>query len=336
MVPAEMALANIYRLSTAAVVPTERLAFWNDIFANSYRPIAIDAKPEGFAGVLTRLSAHELEITSVRSTPLIARTAATPTIVCADEKTFSIQLVYSGRCRLRHANTEIEVGEGDIIVADGSKPYEVAFSVPVHGLVLAPPWNRFKSYAEKLEALAGHRVNVIGGPGAVLSTFLRSAWEQMVEHENAQWPDSAAEVIWDLLTDVLNGGDAGEIGTGRADDLRRKAKIVVDGELSDPAFTSSSIAEALAISTRYLQRIFADVGTTPARFLIARRLEAAAALLRRPDRACSITGVAMQCGFSDLSYFSREFRQRFGLSARDYRLSCGRASRINRSAVELP
>jgi AraC-like DNA-binding protein len=29
--------------------------------------------------------------------------------------------------------------------------------------------------------------------------------------------------------------------------------------------------------------------------------------------------VALECGFSDLSYFSRAFRRRFGASARRYR-----------------
>jgi AraC-like DNA-binding protein len=305
------------------VAPSERLAFWNDICANAYRPMVVDAQPEGFEGVFTRLCADELEITSVKSTPLITRTATSTTIVRADEKTFSIQVVYAGRCRLRHANTETVAGVGDIIVADASKNYELAFSVPVQGLVLSPPWDRFKGYAEKFEALAGHRINVTSGPGAVLSTFIRSAWEQMVECEEGEWPESGAEVIWDLLTSALNGDTGREIGSGRADDLRRRAKALVDSELSDPAFCSSAIAEALGISARYLQRVFAEVGTTPSRFLIARRLDAAAALLRRLDKPCSVTDVALQCGFSDLSYFSRAFRRRFGLSARAYRLSRG-------------
>jgi AraC family transcriptional regulator, positive regulator of tynA and feaB len=283
----------------------------------------VDAQPEGFEGVFTRLCADELEITSVKSTPLITRTAASTAIVRADEKTFSLQVVHAGRCRLRHGNVETVAEAGDIIVADSSKHYELAFSVPVHGLVLSPPWDRFKGYAEKFEALAGHRINVASGPGAVLSTFIRSAWEQMVECEKGEWPDSAAEVIWDLLTSILNGETGREFGGGRPDDLRRKAKALVDNELSDPAFCSSRIAQGLGISARYLQRVFAGVGTTPSRFLLVRRLDAAAALLRRLDEPCSVTDVALKCGFSDLSYFSRAFRQRFGLSARAYRLSCG-------------
>jgi hypothetical protein len=48
---------------------------------------------------------------------------------------------------------------------------------PVQGLVLSPPWYRFGAYAERLEALAGIPINVVKGPGAVLSSFIRSAWD---------------------------------------------------------------------------------------------------------------------------------------------------------------
>jgi len=299
------------------------LAFWNDICANAYRPMVVDAQSEGFEGVFTRLCADDLEITSAKSTPLITRAASSTTMLCADDKIFSLQIVHAGRCRLRHANAEIVAEVGDIIVADGSKNYELAFSVPVQGLVLSPPWSQFKSYAEKFEALAGRRINSSSGPGAVLSTFIRSAWEQMVERDEAEWPESAADVIWDLLTSILSGVTGREIGSGRPDDLRRKAKALADGELSNPAFCSSAIAEGLGISARYLQRVFAEVGTTPSHFLLARRLDAAAALLRQLDKPRSVTEVALQCGFSDLSYFSRAFRRRFGLTARAYRSSCG-------------
>jgi AraC family transcriptional regulator, positive regulator of tynA and feaB len=321
--PWETALASIYRLSTAAVAPSARMAFWNDLWAHANRPIVVDAEPQGFEGVLTRLCADELEITSVRSTPLIARTGTSTTAVTADEKIFTLQVVYAGRCRLRHGNTETVAGVGDIIIVNGSKHYELAFAVPVHGLVMSLPWSRFKGYAERLEALAGHRIDVIRGPGAVLSAFIRSAWEHMVEYGAGDWPDSAAEVLWDLLTSILNGETGNGISRGRAEELRRKAKALVDGELSNPACCSTSIAEALGVSARYLQRVFAEVGTTPSRFLIAKRLETAAALLRRLDRPCSVTNIALQCGFSDLSYFSRAFRCRFGRSPRDYRLSAG-------------
>jgi AraC-like DNA-binding protein len=288
--------------------------------------MVVDAKPHGFEGVLTRLCADELEITSVKSTPLIVRNAASHVSVCSDEKVFSLQVVHSGRCRIRHAGVETVAETGDMIIADASKSYELKFSERVQGLTLPPPWARFGEFAETLEELAGHRINVHSGPGAVLSTFIRSSWDQLVEREGEEWPESAAEVIWDLLASVLQRETGCKTGRRRADCLRQEARALIDCRLEDTAFQSAEIAAGLGVSARYLQMAFAEAGTTPSRFLLARRLDAAAERLRRIDRPCSVTDVALECGFSDLSYFSRVFRRRFGVTASAYRLSVGARS----------
>jgi AraC-like DNA-binding protein len=147
-----------------------------------------------------------------------------------------------------------------------------------------------------------------------------------VECEGGDWPESASEVIWDLLTAVLEGDSGLDVSPRRTDRLRLEATAIVDNRLADPGLRSTGIAEALGVSDRYLQTAFAEIGTTPSRFLLARRLDAAAARLRRVGRLGRITDIALECGFSDLSYFSRAFRRRFGVSARAYRLSFGARS----------
>jgi AraC family transcriptional regulator, positive regulator of tynA and feaB len=318
-------LASIHRISTANVPAEQRLAFWNDLCANAYRPMVVDAERDGFKGVLTRLDADDLQIISANSTPLVTRSSPSGPTLRGDETIFSLQLVHRGRCRIRHGSIETFAEAGDMIVADGSKRYELAFAEPVHGLVLSLPWDRFRGYADALEAHAGRTINVNKGSGAVLSSFIRSAWNELVEREGEEWPESAAEVIWNLLASVLQGDTEREIGVRRADDLRRAARALVDRELGDAGFRSSAIAGSLGVSARYVQVVFAEVGTTPSRFLLTRRLEAAAARLRRPGNRCSITEVALECGFSDLSYFSRAFRRRFGVPASAYRSRFGAA-----------
>jgi AraC family transcriptional activator of tynA and feaB len=316
-------LASIHRVSTAAVPPSQRLVFWKDVCASAYRPMVVDADPIGFDAVLTRLCAGELEIVSAKSTPLATRSGPQRG---GDEGLFTLQVVHSGRCRIRHANVETFAQTGDMIIADGSKGYELAFAEPVHGLVVSLPWSRFRGHADVLEGRAGHRININSGPGAVLSTFIRSAWDQLVEYRDEDWPQSAAEVMWNLLESVLERRTVRESSTWRADELRHAASAVVEHHLRDPGFRSSAIAEALGVSARYLQLLFAEVGTTPSRFLLAKRLDAAAARLRLPNTPCSITEVALECGLNDLSYFSRAFRRRFGMSASEYRLRSGARS----------
>jgi AraC family transcriptional activator of tynA and feaB len=319
-------MAKIQRMSTASVPPPERLSFWNDACMGAYGAMVVDTEPDGFQGVLTTLVAAGLQASSVKSTPAVCRTAIGTSKRQKDETTFSLQLVHSGRCCVRHAGSETVALPGSMFIVDSSRSYSLAFAEPVQGIVLSLPWTRFRASAETLEALAGRPINVDTGRGAVLSSFVLSAWDHLLDGDDEDWPESATDVIWDLLDLVLQGSSVQATATGGADGLRRDAKALVDDRFGDSGFTSADMPVSLGVSARYLQMVFAEVGTTPSRFLVARRLDAAAARLRRLDRPCSVTDVAMECGFSDLSYFSRTFRRRFGVSARAYRQGFGARS----------
>jgi len=55
----------------------------------------------------------------------------------------------------------------------------------------------------------------------------------------------------------------------------------------------------------------------PGKWLLKKRLEYSAVLLNNP--ALNVSQVALDCGFEDLSHFSRAFKERFGTSPANYR-----------------
>jgi AraC-like DNA-binding protein len=64
---------------------------------------------------------------------------------------------------------------------------------------------------------------------------------------------------------------------------------------------------------------------SPGKWLLQKRLEYAAVLLKNP--ALNVSQVALDCGFEDLSHFSRAFKEKFGTSPANYRKETpGRAS----------
>ncbi|HWO41991.1 MAG TPA: AraC family transcriptional regulator [Candidatus Eisenbacteria bacterium] len=56
---------------------------------------------------------------------------------------------------------------------------------------------------------------------------------------------------------------------------------------------------------------------SPGKWLLQKRLEYAALLLKNP--ALNVSQVALDCGFEDLSHFSRAFKEKFGTSPARYR-----------------
>jgi len=88
-------------------------------------------------------------------------------------------------------------------------------------------------------------------------------------------------------------------------------------------------AERAGLSAWHYLRLFAAVlGVTPHQYLVRCRLRHAARLLADDDR--SVTDIALDVGFADLSNFVRSFRRAAGVSPRAFR----RASRGDRKILQ--
>jgi AraC-like DNA-binding protein len=74
------------------------------------------------------------------------------------------------------------------------------------------------------------------------------------------------------------------------------------------------------VTPRYVQKLFEEAGETFTQYLIVQRLARASRLLTDPqliDR--TLTSIALEVGFGDLSYFNRAFRRQFGITPSDTR-----------------
>ena len=79
-----------------------------------------------------------------------------------------------------------------------------------------------------------------------------------------------------------------------------------------------SLAEIANYSPRHFLRLFAETyGVTPRQYIIERRMNRAAALLKNTD--IPVTEVAQMCGFSDSNYFGSAFKAKFGMPPTTFR-----------------
>jgi AraC-like DNA-binding protein len=150
------------------------------------------------------------------------------------------------------------------------------------------------------------------------------------------------EPIGRMVTDLMSlalgarGDTAQTASAGRAARLREiKADIANNIDRDDLSVTR--IAARHRISPRYLQMLFAAEGTTFTRFVLDRRLDRAHHMLADPclaDR--TITMIAFDVGFRDLSHFNHRFRRRFGVTPSQVRAETrcnGNQQRRSRHAV---
>jgi AraC-like DNA-binding protein len=151
--------------------------------------------------------------------------------------------------------------------------------------------------------------------------------ELMVLGELAQ---SAADGTSDVGLDeagVMFANRVAEIVAGReratpiarARDRRRavEAALRIDARSHEPIDLDGAASEA-GLSAFHFLRVFSDVlGVTPHQYLVRSRLRRAARLLADEER--SVSDIAFDVGFGDLSNFVRTFHRAAGVSPRRFR-----------------
>ncbi len=122
--------------------------------------------------------------------------------------------------------------------------------------------------------------------------------------------------VIDLVAAILgatrDGAAHAEAGGIKAARLREVLTAIAT-RATDPSFSVDALASRLAISSRYIQRLLEETGTSFSEHLLEQRLRRAWRLLTDPgSRDLKVATIAFDCGFNDLGTFNRVFRRRFG------------------------
>lgn len=118
---------------------------------------------------------------------------------------------------------------------------------------------------------------------------------------------------------ILSASGATTAPSDTAAELRERAIAYIDLHLSNPALTPAAVAAAHHVSVRQLYKVFALANLSVEQTIIGLRLEAARRELARPGHpSLTVSEAARRCGFANLSHFARRFRQRYGISPREW------------------
>ena len=88
---------------------------------------------------------------------------------------------------------------------------------------------------------------------------------------------------------------------------------------TDPDFDAADVLRRTGYSVNHLRKLFKEeTGVTPADFITTRRMDMAGEMLRQYRARIPVKDIALQCGYKDPYYFSRQFKAYFGLSPQKY------------------
>jgi AraC-like DNA-binding protein len=134
---------------------------------------------------------------------------------------------------------------------------------------------------------------------------------------------AAATHVHDLCALAIGATrDAADIAKGRGLRVARLRALKADiaENLASGTISSSALAKRHGVTPRYIRKLFEGEGISLSRFVLHQRLALVHRLLTDPRHHHStISGLAFDAGFGDLSTFNREFRRHYGATPSDVR-----------------
>jgi AraC family transcriptional regulator, positive regulator of tynA and feaB len=310
--------AHLERYSTVGLSQDKRLAYWNNLVCETYNNLVIDADSRSFSAEMLHAPLGELTLMSAHSAAASVSRRNDPHRAARGLGVFDLHFQLAGRSINSQAGREAVLETGDFTLCDASRPYSVRFTEANHMLCIKVPAAAMVERLGDVERLICLPMQGRQGAGAMLSSFLTTMWGQIDQAGDKAWAETVSQVVLDLLGLAYRPlQEASSAASAQALQLAR-ARAFIDERICDPELGVSSIAEALGVSSRYIQMLFASEGSTPSAYILERRLRLAAERLRRADGR-GVTDVAMAVGFNDLTHFGRVFRRRYGVAPRDYR-----------------
>jgi len=311
--------ADAFRFSLESVPLKQRLATWNALSSSVFEGSRIEAPWGGFSqGELIRLPLGGAELVFASSSPARVTRRNASNVDFIRGNTVLLEMVCAGRGRFRVAGKEIVLEAGDFMLFDPTDAYYCEFDQPIAVMMATLPTERMPHRLARLAPYLNTPMRRERPNQRLVSQFFVGVAEDLKRGYTKDWAPALLQTLWSLIDLAYLSGDSPDTSIAHRLAQRREAQAFVERQLFDPELRPPQIARTLGVSTRSVQLLFAGMQTTPSRYIRDRRLEVAAERLASGQEA-RIGDVALSVGFNDLAYFSRSFRRRFGVSAREYR-----------------
>lgn len=295
---------------TADLAVNERFDYWQDVVGSNFVPTANrQLSDDCFDGSLTSISKGAVSFSRIRSLPIqYTRERRDDEI---DQ--FFISLSFCAEAYVQQSDRLSRQAPGDIILFDSARPFTCTFPQGDDQIVLGVPRALVLQHIPEVERYLNRTLESHTPLGSLARTLLMETWQSQATSS------AISERLNGALLDVLSGAYEAAFGSkGPATELRREQQVdrvkrYLLANLERTDLTVDSIAAATHLSTRTLSRIFAAEDSTVMRWLWQQRLTACHAALVS-GRFQQVSVAALSFGFSNLSHFSKAFKQAYGIA----------------------
>lgn len=312
------------RFDTDSVAPSERLAFWQEVVCNTF--VQLDCSfpnRDQFRGHLQAQTCGDLSVVDVCAAEQRVVRGARHISHSADEFVL-VSFAHEGRAEVIQQGRQASLNAGAFAIYDSRRPYQLHFDSAFRQTVVQMPRTSLQRRFGNIEyvtALSMSRNYPLDRLVFDFFSGLSSLDGQLAEPQQFR----LAEQGMDLLAMALAERGKGEVLPGaRRNALLFRIKDYIHKRLTDADLSLTCVSKQFGISARYVNILFQQEQTSFGRYLLNARLLHCARDLREPALAgARISEIAYRWGFNDIAHFSRVFKMRYEMSARDYRRETG-------------
>ena len=318
----EFLIPKGHTTSTEDVAEKERLEYWIDMICDEFVQLdcSSDEKTD-FKGELRGCELDNIRVSEVGASRQHV-TRSKKQIAKSTESEFLLSLQLEDVGIVNQDGRIAELHPGDFALYDSTRPYTLHFDRPFRQIVLQIPYDSLAEQFLRPENITAHRVSAHTAVGALASQFIQSAAGRL-DVLSAQERGVINHHIIELI--ALAMGSMSSLRKLDGQSIARTAmleriKQYVEINIRHPQLTPAQVARHHHISERYQRMLFASTGTTLSRYIMNKRLELCREALENSTLSdYSITQIAFSYGFNDAAHFSRKFKERYGVSPKEYR-----------------
>lgn len=297
----------------AAHHPRERFEYFKGLVDTVFCPMQLETHRCERAAFEARLEAADLggvQLVHVSTSPV--RVARRPQdIAHIDEPPYLVKFQLKGESLWSQRGRQVHARPGDFIICSTAEPYSLCFRGDYAMPVLVLSQATMRRLTPDPEQFLGMRMPGEEADCGLLTSFVG----QVVARMNALSEQMVTRVEANIL-DLLGGVLSARAHRGpvpRAQQLAQIKAYIAD-HLQDRRLGPALLAQAFGVSTRYVHALFENEGVTVGRYIRSLRVAACRRALEQAGSAQqrSLTELALEWGFYDLSHMTRCFRAEYG------------------------
>ncbi|WP_169728587.1 helix-turn-helix domain-containing protein [Comamonas composti] len=308
------------RASTHGLAVCDRIAYWEA--QNASRLVGLKCSTHAEQGLLVSKLHYDLglvQLTEIRGNQHVIERPRDMLKTHPKDSIFAC-LLLQGRAFFLQGEECMALNAGDVIVYSTDRCYLYGFATDMHQVVVECDATDLLGEACSRRPATAIRVDRFEAGSVQMAVELKSAVLGFLQHPSVDEVDSVSLRCRAALHMLVEKRPLEVEGNEAWRWRLQQAEIYIRDNLDRSDLDASEVAQALGISVRHLNRIFARNESSTSGWIWRQRvLRAEQEMQRHLGRSLSLGDLSLSLGFASQSHFSRVFRRHFHMSPGEYR-----------------